>query len=206
MQTLSSLATRPYARPVQPPAVIEGEDAALARRILAATPGRDTDAEAQLCRRFAPRIRLFGLKRLRSEAAAADLAQDVLMLVLEKLRAGAVLEPERIAAFVLGVARQRMIDSRRNSGRRERLLETFALDLEPSAERESISADVERVRPCLDALPARERAVLVMTFYDETPADVLAAQLGLSTANVRVIRHRGLKHLRDCLEGRKEAQ
>ena len=67
------------------------------------------------CRRFAPRIRLFGLKRLRSEAAAADLVQDVLMLVLQKLRAGAVREPERIASFVLGTARQLVIDTRRNS-------------------------------------------------------------------------------------------
>ena len=43
------------------------------------------------------------------------------MLVLQKLRAGAVREPERIASFVLGTARQMVIDGRRNTGRRERL-------------------------------------------------------------------------------------
>jgi RNA polymerase sigma-70 factor (ECF subfamily) len=46
--------------------------------------------------------------------------------------------------------------------------------------------------------------VLVMTFYDDCPAELLGTQMGLSAANVRVIRHRGLKHLRDCMEG--EAQ
>ena len=41
-----------------------------------------------------------------------------------------------------------------------------------------------------------------MTFYDECPAEMLGAQLGLNAGNVRVIRHRGLKHLRDCLQSR----
>ena len=53
------------------------------------------------------------------------------MLVLQKLRAGEVREPDRIASFMLGTARQLAIDTRRNAGRRERLLETFAFDLEP---------------------------------------------------------------------------
>ena len=44
-------------------------------------------------------------------------------MTLQKLRAGAVREPERIASFMLGTARQMMLDSRRNSGRRERILD-----------------------------------------------------------------------------------
>ena len=176
------------------------DDAALARRILDAAGHGDPDAEAALCRRFAPRIRLFGLKRLRDEAAAADLVQDVLMLVLQKLRAGAVREPERIASFVLGTARQLVIDGRRNSGRRERLLDTFALDLEPDEAPAADEPDTERLQHCLQALPERERSVVIMTFYDDCPAETLGAQLGISTGNVRVIRHRGLKHLRDCLD------
>ena len=41
-----------------------------------------------------------------------------------------------------------------------------------------------------------------MTFYEDCPAELLGTQLGLTTGNVRVIRHRGLKHLRDCLQAR----
>ena len=59
--------------------------------------------------------------------------------------------------------------------------------------------DAERLRGCLGALPERERAVLVMTFYDDRPADAVAAELGLSAGNVRVIRHRGLERLRGCM-------
>src|SRR5215467_3651095 len=95
-------------------------DAALARRIIACAPGRDAAAEAELCRRLGPRIRLYGLKHLRSEAAAADLMQDVLIILLQKLRDGAVREPGQVVSFVLGAARQTVIDARRGGRRRER--------------------------------------------------------------------------------------
>jgi RNA polymerase sigma-70 factor, ECF subfamily len=35
----------------------------------------DREAEAEMCRRLAPRIRLYGLCHLRDEQAAADLTQ-----------------------------------------------------------------------------------------------------------------------------------
>jgi len=176
------------------------DDAALARRITAVGPERDSAAEAELCRRLGPRIRLYGLKHLRNEAAAADLMQDVLVMVLDKLRQGVVREPERVASFVLGAARQTVIDWRRGSRRRERLLEAFPLDLLPAGEEEAAEPlDTDCLSTCLAALPERERAVLVMTFYDDRPADAVATELGLSAGNVRVIRHRGLERLRGCL-------
>ena len=175
------------------------DDAALARRISGRAPHRDADAEAAICRRFGPRIRLYGLKHLRSEAGAADLVQDVLVLVLTKLRDGAVREPERLASFVLGMARQTVIDQQRGGRRRARILEAFPVDLTPAAEEAPEPIDSERLALCLAALPERERAVLLMTFYDDRPADAVAAELKLTAGNVRVIRHRGLDRLRDCM-------
>ena len=140
-----------YAPPVQE--IPHDVDAELARRIAAGDP----EAEAPFCRRFAPRIRLFGLKRLRNEAAAADLVQDVLIVALQKLRAGAVREPERIASFMLGMARQMMLDSMRNSGRRERILDEFPIDLIPVEEPAAEEPDEARLQHCLQALPERER-------------------------------------------------
>jgi RNA polymerase sigma-70 factor, ECF subfamily len=40
-----------------------------------------------------------------------------------------------------------------------------------------------------------------MTFYDDMPAEKLARVLDLTPENVRVIRHRGLKRLRHCMDG-----
>jgi RNA polymerase sigma-70 factor (ECF subfamily) len=199
-RTLSIVARENYAQPVQYLAETEQDDAALARRIAQDANQRDAGAEAEFCRRFAPRIRLFGRKRLRNEAAAADLMQDVLVLALQKLRAGAVREPARIASFMLGTARQLMLDSRRNSGRRERILDAFPIDLLPRDDGPPEELDEERLRHCLRELPERERSVLVMTFYDDCPADVLGTQLGLNPGHVRVIRHRGLEHLRKCMD------
>lgn len=192
-------AISPYAPWMGFEATDTDDDAALARRISGRAPGRDAAAEAAICRRFGPRIRLYGLKHLRSEAAAADLVQDVLVMVLTKLRDGAVREPERLASFVLGMARQTVIDQQRGGRRRARILEAFPLDLTPAAEEAAEPIDSERLELCLGALPERERTVLLMTFYDDRPADAVAAELKLTGGNVRVIRHRGLDRLRDCM-------
>jgi RNA polymerase sigma-70 factor (ECF subfamily) len=197
---ISLLATNPYA-PLMSLSVSEADDdSALARRIIGCAPGRDAAAEAEICRRLGPRIRLYGLKHLRNEAAAKDLMQDVLIMMLEKLREGAIREPERLASFVLGAARQMVVDGRRSVVRRVRILEAFPIDLMPSDEEASEPLDTARLGDCLGALPERERSVLVMTFYDDRPADAVASELGLSAGNVRVIRHRGLERLRGCME------
>ncbi|HEY5938978.1 MAG TPA: hypothetical protein VIU61_30200, partial [Kofleriaceae bacterium] len=54
----------------------------------------DRDAEAEVCRRFAPRIRLYGLKHLRTEDAARELMQRVLLAVIEAMRARRIEEPQ----------------------------------------------------------------------------------------------------------------
>jgi RNA polymerase sigma-70 factor (ECF subfamily) len=41
--------------------------------------------------------------------------------------------------------------------------------------------------------------VLVITFSDDRPAAAVAAELNLLAGNVRVIRHRGLERLHDCM-------
>jgi len=51
----------------------------------------------------------------------------------------------------------------------------------------------------LQALPERERTVLLLTFYDDRSADAVGLELGLSTGNVRVVRHRGIDRLRKCM-------
>jgi RNA polymerase sigma-70 factor, ECF subfamily len=189
-----------YAPPMGFEAPEADDDAALARRIIASAPARDASAEAEICRRLGPRIRLYGLKHLRNEAAAADLMQDVLVMVLQKLRDGAIRDPEQVVSFVLGTARQMVIDGRRGARRRVQILEAFPVDLTPADEEAPEPLDTKRLGRCLSALPERERTVLVLTFYDDRSADAVASELGLSAGNVRVIRHRGLERLRGCLE------
>ena len=42
--------------------------------------------------------------------------------------------------------------------------------------------------------------MVVMTYYDEISAIETGYSLGISEANVRVIRHRAIKQLRACME------
>ncbi len=178
------------------------DDAALALRVARAAPGTDREAEAELYRRLAPRVRLYGLRHLRSEASAADLMQQVLLMTIERLRAGVLRDSQQLASFVLGMCRMVVLDLKRGHARRERLLETYGDVLVPD-EAPSPSPDRARLLPCLARLGERERTVLIMTFYDDMPAETLARELGLSAANVRVIRHRGVEKLRACVTGEK---
>ena len=178
-------------------------DAELARRIAQAAPGHACEAETELYRRLAPRVRLYGLRHLRDEHAAADLMQQALLMTIEKLRAGELREPERVGSFVFGVCRMLVLDLRRGHARRERLLQQYVDDLAVADASVAPRLDGECVARCLDRLSERERTVLLMTFYEEKRADEVGDALGLSAGNVRVIRHRGLERLRDCVMGKK---
>jgi RNA polymerase sigma-70 factor (ECF subfamily) len=177
------------------------DDGALARRIAGAggAPRPDAAAEAELYRRLAPRVRLYGLRHLRDRQAAADLMQQVLLMTLERLRAGEVREPERIASFVLGACRMTVLEMRRGTRRREELLQGSADAEEAYEAPEPLALDPDRLAACLEALAERERSVVVMSFFADKAADEVGAELGLSGGYVRVIRHRALGRLRACM-------
>jgi RNA polymerase sigma-70 factor (ECF subfamily) len=171
-------------------------DAELVERI---GSGSNHEAEAELFRRMAPRIRLYGLRHLRNEHAAEDLTQQVVITTLEALRAGRLRQPEKLASFVLGTCRMTILDLRRGTQRRERLLAEFGADPPAAVQPSLLRLDQEQLARCLQNLKERERTVVVMTFYDEQTGADVANFLAISEANVRVIRHRAIRQLRDCM-------
>jgi RNA polymerase sigma-70 factor (ECF subfamily) len=175
------------------------DDGALARRIAAAGAAPDSAAEAELCRRLGPRVRLYGLRHLRDGHAAADLVQQVLLMMLQRLRAGEVREPDRIASFVLGACRMTVLEMRRGTRRREALLEAWSDPAEAFEAPEPLALDPDRLARCLEALSERERSVLVLSFFADKPADEVGRELAISGGNVRVIRHRALARMRECM-------
>ena len=175
----------------------EASDPELARRLAAG----DRAAEAELFRRLAPRVRLYGLRHLRDPAAADDLVQDVLLTAFDSLRAGAVRDVEQIASFVLGCCRRVAADRRRGAERRQRLLERHGRELAPSVAASEPPLDLGRLTLCLEGLSERERSVVALSFYAERGSREIGDELGLSPENVRVVRHRALARLRVCMEG-----
>jgi RNA polymerase sigma-70 factor (ECF subfamily) len=176
-------------------------EALAAQRIARSPPGAAREAEADLYRLLAPRVRRYGLRHLRDAHAAADLMQHVMALTIEQLRSGRLREPERVLSFVLGACRLTVMDQRRGERRRDDLLQRYA-DALPVADLQiAPRLDHQRVADCLERLPERERSVLVMSFYDDQPSEAVGRQLGLTAGNVRVIRHRGIDKLRRCVDG-----
>lgn len=176
--------------------VVALSDEEVVRRI---GSGHDPEAEGELFRRMAPRVRLYGLRHLRDGHAADDLTQQVLITTLEALRAGRLREPEKLASFVLGTCRMTVLDLRRGAQRRARLLEQFGLDLLVPTQPSMPPLDHEQLTRCVQTLKERERTVVVMTFYDGRTGAEVAGFLGVSEGNVRVIRHRAIHQLRECM-------
>jgi len=172
-------------------------------RVIAARAVDAPAAEAELCRRFAPRIRLYGLRHLRDEDRAADLVQAVLLAVRQAARAGRIEDPRRVDRFMLGTSRnvaQRMREGDRRADRRgDAALAGIAA---PAENHERV--DVAALVPCVAALDESARQVVLLSFRDERPADEIARMLAISRANVRVLRHRAIAALRRCLDAPKE--
>ena len=175
------------------------DDGALARRVALAGARPDAAAEAELCRRLGPRVRLYGLRHLRDRHAAADLVQQVLLLTLESLRAGKVREPDRIASFVLGACRMTVLEMRRGGGGGGALPGDWGAGGEAFGAPEPLALDPDRLARCLEALAERERSVVLLSFFADKAADEVGSELAISGGNVRVIRHRALARLRECM-------
>ena len=178
-------------------------DAQLVRWIAAGAEERRA-AEAELCQRFAPRIRLYGLRHLRDEERARDLVQIVLCGLLQALRTGKIDDPDKVDRYVLGTCRnsvQRMqtTDARLQPMPEEDLTEVLdesALTAATSADEPPMSA----LFRCLDALDSRAKKIVHLTFQAERSTEAIAAELDLTPGNVRVLRHRAIGALRRCMD------
>ena len=177
-------------------------DAEVARAIAQQQADTAGAAEEELYRRFAPRVRLFGVKHLRDEMAAQDLAQQVLLMTIERLRAGEVRNLDQIGSFILGASRMTCGGLRRTERRRQDLHARFdARDGADEANAPDIFG-VAAVGRCLAALRERDRTIVIQTFYAERATEEIATALGMTAGAVRVGRHRALAQMRECLDAR----
>jgi RNA polymerase sigma-70 factor (ECF subfamily) len=173
-------------------------DGDLARQIAAQPDGGAAPEEAELYRRFAPRVRLYGRRHLRDEAAAQDLAQEVLLVAIERVRAGGVRNPEEIGSFILSTARLTVNTRKRTDNRRAHLGAQIALKDRVDADFPD-AVDLPRVARCLGTLDDHGRQVIILTYYAERTAVQIAAELGCTSGAIRVARHRAMERLRECM-------
>ena len=160
----------------------------------------DRSAEHQLCARMLPAVRAFAARRLRG-SSVDDFAHDALALFVEALREQRIQDSSRVAGFALGICRNLARERARTDDRRRDL----SLRYGPT-EADLVTWDAElRVRPehledCYSQLTGKARSVIRDTFCEDRADQDIAVTLGISEANVRIIRHRSLAALRSCLE------
>lgn len=176
--------------------ISELSDAELARAIAAGDDARR--AERLLVERFAPRIRLYGIRHLGTEEAALDLIQDVVLKVLVAIREGRLKNAESLASFVLGTCRHVVWDARR-AERKQRALAVGAAQLSEPVVSPPDPIELVRLMGCLHHLPERDSLVVRMSFAEDRTSEEIGRRLGISAGNVRVIRHRALARLAECL-------
>ncbi len=171
-------------------------------RCIAAGETNAREAEAALCSRFAHRAQLYGRKHLRDEDRARDLAQAVMLAVLEAVRAGRVEDPMRVDRFVLGTCRNVALRMREVDARAQPtdMAELDVMSFVP----EPKTMDVGALVRCLHDLDERGRGVVHLSFTEGKAAEEIAVALETTAGNVRVLRHRAVAQLRRCMDARRE--
>jgi RNA polymerase sigma-70 factor (ECF subfamily) len=154
-------------------------------------------AEELFARQFHPRLLAMCRVRLRNEPLAQDLAQDSLLACLEALRKGELRNPEKLAAFVHGVARNIVNNHfrrRQAEPAYEELREELRVAVMPQPAEAGRRAAVEREIAALDPL---DRQILQMTLVDGLKPGEIAQRLNLSGD---VVRQRKLRATRRIAE------
>lgn len=160
-------------------------------------------AEAEVCLRFAPRIRALALRHLKDRSLADDIVQEVLTSLVLALREGRIEAPTALGAYVASAVRRRIADAARDDFRRTAAWSELA-NLEASI-KDSVSGpderylDMEHFVLALAPLSGRERQVMSETLTCGRSADEIAALVGTTPANIRVLRHRALAKMRAAL-------
>lgn len=180
--------------------------AALAERIQQG----DASAEAELAQRFSRGLVFFLRRQVREEELAWDLSQETLRICLERIRAGEVRQPERLAGFLRGTAQNLARSERRKRARRAR---EQGIDVGPPPEdpREGALSKLLRqeeaalVRQLLEELPTeRDRQILSRFCLEEDDKEDVCEALGLTSLQFNLVLFRARKRFRALYEQAKE--
>jgi RNA polymerase sigma-70 factor (ECF subfamily) len=176
------------------------EDAAL----LTAIAERDAGALADLHDRHAPLLLALVRRVLGSEDDAEEIVQETFLQVW---RQAPRYDPERasVSTWLVLIARSRAIDRARSRGVRARTEDSLALEPTPadrSADQVAAVLANERrlrVRHALGGLPAEQRTVLEMAYFDGLTQREIAEHTGTPLGTVKTRTLLAMKKLRDEL-------
>lgn len=162
-------------------------------------PGGKPELDVEQLR---PGLQFMALRALGDPEAAEEAVQEILVRALEALRDGRPRDPDKLGAFVRGIARHVIADT--HQARRR----TAPLDAVPETDRGTANDDPlstlitdeerNRVRRALAQLSAADRDILHLSFFEGmTPVDI-AERLGEPALRIRKRKSRALRRLREA--------
>ena len=151
----------------------------------------DREAFGGLYRSFAPMVHGVLLARVPYDEVG-DLVQEVFLTAFRKL--DTLRDAARFGPWVAMIARNRAMDFHRRARATEELRD------EPARARPA--AEAEEALALIRTLPEAYRETLVLRLVEGMTGPEIAARTGLQPASVRVNLHRGMKLLRERLEGK----
>lgn len=134
-------------------------------------------------------------------AEADDLAQEAFVRAWTRL--GDLKDAARFSAWLMKIAYNEFLQSRRSAQKRQRLAERLATEqdahgnMAPAANPEN-AVELERV---LSLLSERERAVVILNYAYGYSHGEVSEMTGLALGTVKSLIHRGSQRVRERLDG-----
>lgn len=160
-------------------------------------PLRSAAGFASFYREALPRVFSYFLDRCEGGSVAEDLTQETFMAAVKEIKRGtAVSSP---IAWILGIARHKLLDHYRAREREDRKLEAVKA---ASEEDDLIDWEGEESRDravaALDSVPGPQRAALVLRYLDGMSVPDVARALGKSVEAAQSLLARGKRSFRQA--------
>jgi RNA polymerase sigma-70 factor, ECF subfamily len=165
----------------------------------------DRAAEQALVARYGPPLHFLLKQRTRDSELALDIRQDALRVVIEKLRAGTLEQPERLAGYLRGVAlklcgAQRRKELRRATTADSDAIETVADDRADPEEHLSEEQLRRAVRELLAELSTpRDRDILTRVYLLDEDKEAICTALGVDSLHFNRVLFRAKQRFRELL-------
>jgi RNA polymerase sigma-70 factor (ECF subfamily) len=165
----------------------------------------DGDAEAELWRRYSRGLLFLLRRRTGNPDLAEDLRQEVFRIAIERLRDRPLEDPEKLAAFLRGIAANLVAGDYRKTARRNTTADSDAIDRvadEGTNPAELVSKQEirELVKRLIDELPvARDREILRQFYVRDVDKDVICAELDIDSVHFNRVLFRAKQRLRELI-------
>ncbi len=165
----------------------------------------DAEAEAELVAQFARGVRLILLNRTGDPHVANDLCQDTFIVVLRKLRARELRNPDSLAAFISQVAVNICIQYFRKESRfahsPDGIIDENVAHIEQHDKEVDFVAARELLDDALEQLAvSRDREILRRFYLSDDDKEVICRDLELSPAHFDRVLYRAKQRMRELID------